>query len=100
MKIRWYGGPPTTHRKIVRNNPGIGAYNLGIAHEIGVVAAARLTPHNINHDKYRRPGDGRSFITVEPGSRGVDAFVNLNDPDNHGLVLEGKLNILRGAALG
>ena len=85
------------YQKIVRENKGIGDRTIREAELIGAIARARLAPHSANAATNRRPGDSPTYITVDRGSRRVDAFVNMHDPDGAALVIEGKFKILRGA---
>lgn len=85
------------YRKIVRENKGIGDRTIREAELIGAIARARLAPHSANAAANRRPGESPTYITVDRGSRRVDAFVNMHDPDGAALVIEGKFKILRGA---
>ena len=68
--------------------------------EAGIIAAAARSIHSPharhNDERAASTGEGRSSISVSRG--GVDAFVNLDDPDKGALAIEGKLNILRRAA--
>lgn len=98
-KLEWYGssGPPdVVYQKIVRGVPGLGNAVSLEANKIAARAQARLTPHNVNSDKTRKPGESRSYISVERGDV-VDSFVNLNDEDQGALQIEAELAILRGA---
>lgn len=100
-KLTWYGakGPPDeVYRRIVRGVPGVGEAVYAKTVEIAAKAEARLTPHNLNSDKTREPGESRSHITTDRGDI-VDGFVNLEDADGGALAIEWDLAILRGAAL-
>lgn len=101
-RLVWDGaaGPPDqVYQKIVRRVPGVGAAVHGEALQIGAKATARLTPHNINSDRTREPGESRSYISVEKGDT-VDSFVHLSDGDQGAFQIEANLAILRGAAFG
>lgn len=98
-KLEWYGssGPPDeVYQKIVRGVPGVGNAVSKEANKIATRAQARLSPHNANSDKTRKPGESRSYVSVERGDI-VDSFVHLNDEDQGALQIEASLAILRGA---
>lgn len=94
--IQWYGSESDTYRKIVRNNPGIGAYNFARMMTAKGIAEAKLEPHHRNHDRTRQPNEPPSSISVTKGSIS-DAFLHLDDPKGKALIIEGKLGIIRGA---
>lgn len=73
------------YQRIVREHPKIGRANFRIASRIGAMARMNLEPYHAHRDPLREPGESRSYITVEQGSRKVDAFVNLNDADGGAL---------------
>ena len=101
VRLEWEHPPRPVddemYRRIVRRNKGIGQRALREAELIGAIARSRLAPHTANAAANRRPGESPTYITVDRGARGVDAFVNMHDPDGAALVIEGKLRILRGA---
>lgn len=101
VRLEWEYPPSPVddemYRRIVRKNKGIGQRTLREAELIGAIARARLAPHSANAAANRRPGESPTYITVDRGARGVDAFVNMHDPDGAALAIEGKLKILRGA---
>lgn len=85
--------------RILANFPGVGKRNFREAELIGAKAVSIHTPHARNNDEQAsHRGESRSSINVMRGSKKVDAFVNLDDPDGGALAIEGKLNIVRRAA--
>ena len=100
--LEWYY--PETEKgdrlyQILVRKKAIGVKTRRAAGVIGATARSLHTPHARNNDRRAAvSGEGRSSISVTRGSSGVDAFVNLDDPDGAALAIEGKLNILRRAA--
>lgn len=85
--------------RILSNFPKVGKRNFREAELIGAKAVSIHTPHaRHNDERAAEYGEGRSSISVTRGTKKVDAFVNLDDPDGGALAIEGKLNIIRRAA--
>lgn len=69
MSFKWTVGPKTLNKRIVRQPP-VGAATLSEAEKLGDIARSDLEGHRHK---------GHSKIEVDQGTRGVDAFVTLDD---------------------
>lgn len=98
VHVRWnFPNEESLNRFLVRRRPKLRAKTFAEASKLAAKADAIMEPHHANNDKYRRPGEARSYIDVTPGSI-VDAFVNLNDPGMHAHAIEHETRALRKAA--
>lgn len=69
MSFRWTVGPKTLNKRIVRQPP-VGAATLSEAEKLGAIAENDLAGHT---------DQGHAKIVVDQGTKGVDAFVTLDD---------------------
>lgn len=94
MKWKW-ASKSEIYKNIVRRVDGVGKSNHAWAVKRAAESQARLAPHNANNAK-RRAEEGKhmSYVTSTRGALGVDAFVNLHDPDGAAAIIESKLGIL------
>ena len=83
------------YKNIVRRVDGVGKNNHAWAVQRAAESQARLAPHNANNAQ-RRAEEGKhmSYITASRGALGVDAYVNLYDPDGAAAPINRKLGIL------
>lgn len=101
--VDWYDSDPPKNspfkRKVVRaNRAGIGAATLSTANLASIYATMILGPHHANaraeeikdNRKPRRP----SQIEVRPGSKKVDAYVNLYDPDGNAGAISQEIDLM------
>lgn len=101
-EFRWrWPSKKLIYQNIVRRVDGVGASTFAEAETI----AGRIRPvhayHSANNAARRlREGKQASYIEVKRGSRKVDAFVNLVDPDNHAIHIEASTGIMRGGLFG
>lgn len=81
--------------RILVRMPKVGLRTAAEAHKIQARASAIHAAHHAHNIKDPRPD---SRIEMERGTRGVDAFVKLVDPDGAALQIEHEIKALQGGA--
>lgn len=97
-RLTWYypetGVDDELYRILVRF-PKVGRRT---AAEAGKIYAKASAIHAVHHAHNIDDPRADSRIEMERGTRGVDAFVKLVDPDNAALQIEHEIKVLRKAA--
>lgn len=98
-KMHWKYEPRPKNDQLYRilvRFPGVGRATKREANKMATVSRAVLAGHHANNAKDPRPD---SYIEVEQGSRGVDTFVKLVDPDEAAFQIEHETYALRAGMI-